>query len=364
MNPINADTRAAWTVDDLRRDPAWICELDDRARRDMLSTVRKALDPDKTLYDYRRDDFDLGSAWPVIERALKEIKTGTGFALLRGMPRADTTVEEFELLTWAIGLHTGVARPQGKATQYLSAVRDTGTTYRAAGGRGYSSSSELDFHTDGADIVLLTCYNVAKSGGQSMVTSSVTAHNVMVSECPALAELLHLPYGFSRQQEQARDEGPFYLNPIYDVADGLLCSKWNRNRLRSAQKIDGVPPLTADQWRATDVLDEVLRRPSLMYTMNLRPGDMQILNNHVTLHSRTEFEDHDDPALKRTLFRLWLAPPDSPRLPDSWRPAYRSVEPGTIRGGIMGLAYDDVRRAYEARAAADLGMAGPPVALV
>lgn len=356
MKPINADTRAAWTVADLQASNTWIYELDDRARRDMLASIRKARDPAKTLYDYRRGDFDLGSAWPVIERALREVKTGTGFALLRGMPRANTTVEEFELLTWAIGLHTGVARPQGKASQYLSAVRDAGTAYRSAGGRGYSSAAELDFHTDGADIVLLTCYNVAKSGGQSMVTSSVTAHNAVATERPDLAEMLHLPHHFSRQQEQAPDEGPFYPNPIYDMADGILCSKWNRNRLTMAQKIEGVPRLSAERWEALAELDRVLRRPDLMYSMYLRPGDMQILNNHVTLHSRTEFEDFDDPALKRTLFRLWLAPPDSPRLPDSWQPAYRSVAPGTIRGGIVGQSMDETRYAFEARAARDLGM--------
>jgi hypothetical protein len=118
----------------------------------------------------------------------------------------------------------------------------------------------------------------------------------------------------------------------------------------------GVPQLTAAQHAALDRLDEVLRRPDLMYTMQLAPGDMQILNNHVTLHSRTEFEDYDDPALKRTLFRLWLAPPDSRRLPESWRPAYRAVEAGTVRGGIIGQAYDETRRDYELRQADDLGM--------
>jgi hypothetical protein len=56
------------------------------------------------------------------------------------------------------------------------------------------------------------------------------------------------------------------------------------------------------------------------------------------------------------LFRLWLAPPDSPLLPESWKPFYRSVAPGSVRGGIIGQAYDEVRRAYERRAAEDLGM--------
>ena len=357
MKPINADTRAAWTVADLRQDPGWRIELDDRARGDLVAAVRKAHEPGKTLFDYRRTDFDLGAAWPIIERALAEVKTGTGFALLRGLPRDGLSAEEFGLLTWAIGLHTGVARPQGKASQYLSAVRDAGTEYRTGRGRGYSSSAELDFHTDSSDIVLLTCFNVARSGGMSMVTSSVSVHNVMAAECPDLAALLHEPYYFSRQEEQAPGESAAYPNPIYDEASGVLCSKWNRNRLRSAQRIEGVPPLTDRHWQALERLDDVLRRPDLMYTMYLRPGDMQILNNHVTLHSRTEFEDHDDPALKRTLFRLWLAPPDSVRLPESWRPAYGSIEAGSVRGGIIGQAYDDVRRAYERRAAADLGMA-------
>ncbi|MGE0225859.1 MAG: TauD/TfdA family dioxygenase [Acetobacteraceae bacterium] len=359
MQPINADTRAAWTVEDLRRDQGWMFELDDRARRDLVAAVRRGRDPGKSLLDYRRADFDLGSAWTVIEAALREMKTGTGFVLLRGLPRAELSADEFELLTWAIGLHTGVARPQGKASQYLSAVRDAGTEYRTGRGRGYSSNAELDFHTDSADIVLLSCYNVARAGGMSMVTSSVSAHNAMAVERPDLAELLHLPYWFSRQQEQAPGETPAYPNPIFDVADGLMCSKWNRNRLTSAQRIEGVPPVTEAQWQALDMLDAVLRRPDLMHTMYLRPGDMQILNNHVTLHSRTEFEDHDDPALKRTLFRLWLAPPDSPRLPDSWQPAFGSVAPATVRGGIIGQAQDEARRSYERRQAADLGMVVP-----
>ncbi|HEX2940816.1 MAG TPA: TauD/TfdA family dioxygenase [Rhodopila sp.] len=351
-----ANTRAAWTVDSLNADRSWIITLDDRARRDLTQSVRKVANPDRTLFDYRRDEFDLGAAEPAIAAAMRETRDGTGFVLLRGLPRDGLTQSEFELLTWAIGLHTGVARPQGKASHFMSAVRDAGTVYRSGKGRGYSSNAELDFHTDGADVVLLTCYNVAKSGGMSMVSSSVTAYEMLASERPDLADTLHQPFYFSRQQEQAPDEGPFYPNPIYAVEDGRLFSKWNRNRLRTAQAIEGVPQLTAQQNEAVDLLDDILRRPSVMFTMYLQPGDMQILNNHVTLHSRTEFEDHEDPARKRCLFRLWLAPPDSVPLPEGWKPFYRSVEPGTIRGGITGQAYDETRLAFERRAAADLGM--------
>jgi alpha-ketoglutarate-dependent taurine dioxygenase len=352
----HANARAAWTVDDLQADQSWIFHLDDRARRDLTAAVHKSADPAKSLLDYRRDDFDLGSAWTTIAAALRQVRDGTGFAILRGMPRDGLTAEEFERLTWAIGLHTGVARPQGKASPFMTAVRDAGVVYRTGKGRGYSSNADLDFHTDSADIVLLTCYNVARSGGMSMVSSSVTAHQIIVAERPDLAEILHQPFHFSRQAEEAADEAPFYPNPVYDQRDGLLFSKWNRNRLRSAQAMEGVPALSPTQFDALDLLDDVLRRPSVIHTMYLRPGDMQILNNHVTLHSRTEFEDYDDPALKRCLFRLWLAPPDGVALPESWLPAYRAIEAGTVRGGIVGQAYDDSRRAFEVRQAADLGM--------
>jgi len=352
----HANARAAWTVDQLNDNTGWIFMLDERAGRDLAEAVRRAAVPNRSLFDYRRDEFDLGSAWPVIAAALREVRDGTGFAILRGLPRAALNEAEFQLLTWAIGLHTGVARPQGKASHFISGVRDVGTVYRSSGGRGYSSNADLDFHTDGADVVLLTCYNVARSGGESRVSSSVTAHDIISQERPDLAELLHQPFHFSRQQEQAPDEGPFYPNPIYDERDGLLFSKWNRNRLRSAQAIEGVPPLTLRQHEALDLLDDILRRPSVMYSMYLKPGDMQILNNHVTLHSRTEFEDFEEPERKRCLFRLWLAPPDGVALPESWLPAYRSVAPGSVRGGIAGQAYDDVRREFEARQAAELGM--------
>src|SRR5438309_37556 len=83
------------------------------------------------------------AAGPGVAAAFDEAMSGGGIALVRGLPRDALSEGEFELLTWAIGLHAGVARPQGKASQYLSAVRNAGTDYRSATGRGYSSNAEL-----------------------------------------------------------------------------------------------------------------------------------------------------------------------------------------------------------------------------
>ena len=349
------ESRAAWTAAHLHDDQSWIFPLDDAGRHDLLKAARR-LPPGTDLLSLTRADVDLGAAAPVLAAALREVRDGRGIALLRGLPREHLDEASFGNLTWALGLHAGVARPQNRASEYLAPVRDAGSVYRSAGGRGYSSNAELDFHTDSADVVMLACFNQAREGGMSMVTSSVAAHEALRAEAPDLVDVLHQPFWFSRQTEQAPDEGPAYPNPVFDVADTLLCSKWNRNRIQIAQQIDGVPQMTARQREAMDALDAVLRRPALMYEMFLQPGDVQILNNHVTLHSRTEFVDFDEPLRKRLLFRLWLAPPDSPPLPQSWLPAYRSVAPGTVRGGIIGQAYDEHRHTFERRQAAALGM--------
>ncbi len=359
MKPTETQRRAMWNPDELRTDPSWIFTLDERATRELAAAVHKAKDPAKTLFDYRRGDFDLGSAAPVLKAAFEEAKRGRGIALVKGLPRGGMDEKDFELLTWAIGLHNGVPRPQGKASHYISAVRDEGTTYRSAGGRGYSSNAELDFHTDSADVVVLNTYNKAASGGMSIVTSSVAAHERMAAEHPDLVDYLHQPVHFSRQQEQAADEAPSYPHPIFDESEGKLFSRWNRNRVESAQKLEGVPKITPEHEDALEAFDALVRRPDLAYTMWLEPGDMQLVNSHTTLHSRTDFVDHDDPAQKRLLFRLWLAPPDGDLLPESWRVAYRAIEPGTVRGGIRGQQYDAQRQQFDARQAAALGMRLP-----
>ncbi|EDP66622.1 hypothetical protein BAL199_16213 [alpha proteobacterium BAL199] len=354
--PLEFEASAAWRVEHMQRDRSWIFTLDDRSRAQLARAARDAFDPDRRLFDYSRADFDLGPAWAVIAAAAREVHFGLGVTLVKGLPREELSAEEFRLLNWAIGLNLGVARPQGKASQYMSEVRATGTDYRSAGGRGYSSNAGLDFHVDSCDLVTLACYNKAKAGGQSMVSSSVTAWQILVAERPDLAEVARQDFHFSRNQEEAADETPFYGQPLFDFEGGRLFCKWNRNRVRTAQDLEGVPPMSQAQRDCADLLDAILQRPEVMFTMWLEPGDLQIMNNHVMLHSRTAFEDFAEPERKRLLYRLWLAPPDSVRLPETWRPYFRSIDPGTVRGGFRGHHHGETCRSFERRQAESLGM--------
>ncbi|MFM7010321.1 MAG: TauD/TfdA family dioxygenase [Betaproteobacteria bacterium] len=345
-----------WRADDLQNDQRWIFRVDDVTRQEMVQTVAAIADANKTLFDYRPADFAWSKTLQVLSAALEEVKRGRGVALIKGLPRKELTAHQFEILTWGLGLHSGVPRPQGKETQYISAVRDAGIDYRTGTGRGYSSNADLDFHTDSSDIIFLSCFNKAISGGKTIISSSMAGHDVMVREYPEQVKWLYEPIAFSRQGEQAPDEGTYVVMPIFSECKGKWFGRWNWNRVRSAQKIEGAPQLKPEQFAALEQFDQVMRRPDIAYEMWLEPGDVQIISSHVTLHSRTEFVDHEDPDQKRLLYRLWIAPPDSDQMPESWRDLYRSCEPGTVRGGIRGFKHDQRCLQFEARQAKDCGM--------
>jgi hypothetical protein len=347
--------KSNWGSEELKADAGWIYQLDAKAGAALLDAVRAAPKQDDLL-DYQKSDFDLGPAGAVLQEALEQAKRGRGVALIRGLPRANVTEQEFRLMSWALGLHSGVARPQGAKTQYLSEVRDVGTVYRTGKGRGYSSNAQLDYHTDSADLVFLTCYNRAVEGGLSITTSTPRAHDEMERQHPDHVHWLHQPIHFSRQGEQAPDEGPTCEQPVYvDTPDGLVC-RWNWNRMNSAQQIEGVPKLEPEHMEALKRFDAVVRQPALSHHFWLMPGDLQIINSHRTLHSRTEFRDHEDPALKRLMYRLWIAPPDSQELPGWYKPLFRHTEAGSVRGGIRGFEYDQRRQDFERRQAAATGV--------
>lgn len=349
---------SAWTVADLTRDLRWIVRLEDADRADLMFGLRAGQVAGKPLLQYERNDFPFGErVLARLHAAVDEAQHGRGIALVRGMPRDGLEPADAELLTWAIGLHLGVARPQDRLTRYINVVKDVGVDYRSPTGRGYSSNAELDFHADSADVVLLNCYNQAPVGGESLCSSGVAAWRQMVAERPDLARVLERePVPFSRQGEQADGEAPFTTVTVFARTDDDVFCAWNRNRIQNGFKLPGAPACTEALREAMELLDSILRRPAFMFRMHLEPGDLQILSNFTTLHSRTAFTDHEDEARRRTLFRLWLSTPNGRRLPAGWRDRWGAEAPGVVKGGMRGHHHDDACRAFERRQAAELGM--------
>lgn len=353
-------SQADWRPAELEQSGRWLRILTERERADLRAAVEGLKTSGRPMLEITRADVPLGAFGAVLREAEAELEDGIGFVVLRGLPMEGQGVAENRLMAWAIGAHLGVARPQGKASQLISDVRDAGGTYRGGSGRGYNTNSELDYHTDGSDIVALLCRNTAKAGGLSRLASSVAIHNALLAERPDLVETLYGLFPHSRQNEHAPDEPPTYMAPVYSLRDGHFASRYLRNHIRSTQLMEGEPRLTALQHEALDRLQDMASSAAFSFDMWLEPGDLQLVNNHVLYHSRTHYEDHEEEERKRHLFRLWLAVPGGRPLCAALRDAYKSVERGTVRGGFKGRQVTPELLAYQARAAASLGMRDIP----
>jgi hypothetical protein len=342
-----------WLSRDVENDTSWIRYLSTAAIDDIDSALRHANATDKPLLALAPEDFPLGvAALEEITAAYSSTQQGWGFCLLKGFPVDRYSVEDIKKLYWGLGLHAGVARTQNKNSDIMTSVKDTGGQYKVNGGRGYNTNAGLDFHVDFCDVVSLLCIHPAKSGGTSLITSSLAIHDELKRTRPDLEAALHKPFYFSLQGAGSDDEPNIYPCPLFGEAHGYPAFRTNRKNITAAQEyFEDVPRLDADQVEVLDWLDKTLKDPTFCFSMNIEKGDMQLLNNYTVVHSRTDFEDYKDETRKRHLLRLWMTIPGSQPLPDSWKDAFKDTRSGAVRGGNRGKFITDEFLAYEQRLA-------------
>jgi hypothetical protein len=306
-------------------------------------------------------DFPLNpAARDAVQRAFATTQGRWGMCLLKGFPVDRWSEEDSKLAYWGVGLHAGVARTQNPASQYMNDVRDEGAAYKAANGRsrGYNTKAGLDFHMDSSDVVALLCRRTAKVGrreprrehdrggrgaGAPPSRPAGGAQAALLSPLPGLAgpsaaAVLRVPD--HRQRPRAlRDAGQ------------------PQEHRGGPARLPEVPRVTPEQWEALDLLEEIMADPRWCFRMQLEQGDMQLVNNYAIVHSRTPFEDFEEPDRKRHLLRLWLAVPGSQPLPVDWAEYFIDTRPSSVRGGLRGSQSTAEFASYERRQAAALGMA-------
>jgi hypothetical protein len=239
----------------------------------------------------------------------------------------------------------------------MNDVRDAGGAYKVTNGRGYNTNKGLDFHVDSCDVVALLCLHNAMRGGTSLVTSSLALCEEIACTRPDLLDTLRQPFFYSYQGAQDPSLPAFYKCPIQGEAQGYFAFRTNRKNITAAQDdFVQIPRLSEAQREALDLLEQLQANPRFCYAMQLDPGDLQLLNNYVVVHSRTDFEDWPEPERKRHLLRLWLTIPQSQPLPPQWAEYYDDVRAGSVRGGLRGQAMTQQFLDYEARQAHRCGM--------
>ena len=352
----------AWLAADVQADGPWVQHLSADAVAGFDAALAHATGAAKPFLSMTRADFPLNDAAAgALAQAMATTQGRWGMCLLKGFPVERWSEDESRLAVWGMSLHMGVARTQNRASQIMNDVRDEGGSYKVKGGRGYNTNAGLDFHQDSCDVVGLLCRRTAKSGGTSKVVSSIAVVDEIRRVRPDLVEVLKQPIYHSYQGTQDPTQPPFYDCPILGSDPTHFAMRTNRKNTDAVQRdFPEAPRLTPQQVEALDLLDELLPDSRFCYTMSLERGDMQFLNNYVTLHSRTPFEDFDDADRKRHLFRLWMSIPASQPLPAEWETYYGDVRAGAVRGGVRGSAITPEFVAYERRQAADMGMVLKP----
>jgi hypothetical protein len=195
---------------------------------------------------------------------------------------------------------------------------------RNSGGPRVESPSKLSWHNDRADLVALLCLRKAAKGGVSRIVSATAIYNTLLERRPDLSEILFGDFYRSSIGDEVGTDAPYYMLPIFTMQGNAFTSDLSRVYIDQAQAFPEVPRLSDAQTEALDMLDDLSEE--LCYEHMIESGDVQMLNNHVTYHGRTAFEDDAAAGRDRFLLRLWLMTPESQRLPKGQASLWSSAE--------------------------------------
>tara|TARA_B100000674_G_scaffold450148_1_gene419845 strand:- start:1747 stop:2820 length:1074 start_codon:yes stop_codon:yes gene_type:complete len=331
IEPIHGDV--VWHGRDMAQRTDWIHHLERTEIGELENAIARIRAQGTEIIDVSKDDFPLPSLGPTLIQIRRDLVDGRGFALIRGIPVDRWSREDVALAFWGIGRYLGEAIMQNRKGHVLGHVTDIGVDPTNPRFRGYQSAADLMPHTDiASDLVALLCLRPAKSGGLSMIASASAIFNEILERRPNLAQVLTQPFYIDRREEIPEGKKPYYQLPVFNPYRGKTTVCYIRRFVESAQRFDDVPALSQAQLEAMDLIDELAKSDAIRLDMDFQPGDIQIVNNLTTLHSRTGYEDWPDPEQRRHLLRLWFAVSDGWPLPSAYFERYDADEHGRPRG--------------------------------
>lgn len=236
--------------------------------------------------------------------ALEEVRLRRGFVVLRGLP-LEVSRDQFIAAVWGIGLCFGGPLSQSAEGELIGHVLDASREDSTP--RMFRSNLELRLHTDWTAMLSLACWHRSRSGGSSVITSSITVHDAIATEAPHLLEPLYRGFHYHRLGEEApgEDAATPYRIPVFAFRDGQMSCRYQRAGIAAGQRALGIP-LSNLELEAMNRFDEVARAPENRLAFDLERGDMVIVNNYTVMHARTAFEEFPEPEKRRHLVRLWL----------------------------------------------------------
>lgn len=263
-----------------------------------------------------------------------ELENGHGVVLLKGADVSGISLVEFKKHFLHFCSQIGTPLSQSAKGENIFSVRDEGYAKADPRARGPNTRKKLSFHTDRCDVIGFLCLKQAKKGGENQVVSSMSLYNEVLQRRPDLLDVLCEPFYYQRHNVDLGNQQPFTRQPIFSFFNGYFASNFLRVLIERASASGEVPPMTTAQQEALDFLEDLAANPELHVKFRQEEGDILLMNNWVTYHRRTEFDDDPDIQQRRHLLRVWLAVPNSRPLHPMFKGNYGATEAGAVRGGM------------------------------
>ncbi|MEM9683901.1 MAG: TauD/TfdA family dioxygenase [Pseudomonadota bacterium] len=325
-----------WTGADYPDDRSWVFALDSEMRGEIDRCMRVAMARSIDPKEMTAAAFPIKRTAEFLADVYRDVECGPGFALLSGFPVDGYTEEEITLAYCGLCSHLGKITLQNREGEYILEVTDKGKAYDETM-RGYHSNAHLDYHTDGTNTVTLLCLQTAAEGGRSMLVSGPAVYNEIQRTRPEFLDVFHRGFHHHRRNQREEHDPAVtpYRTPVFGFFNGLFHLAYAGPSILYCED-EGIE-ISEHEKAALDYFEEVVQRPGMSVSMELRKGDLQFVNNFLVLHSRTGYRDTPDQT--RKLLRLWLDDENSQRIGPGKMDWYLPEQSRFTRiGGLSGLA--------------------------
>lgn len=318
---------SAWTGAEMRQSREWIVEWPKNARDELSAAAASIRLRGKMAPHFDKAEFPLPTLRAHLETAAREVASGRGFVLMRGLPIRSFDAQTQRDIYWGLGCHWGRPVTQNVAGDAIAEIIDRGLDAEQVGVKPSMTNAEQRPHSDPSDVVALLCIHGAKAGGVSRIASSIAIYNRLLAERPRELQCLYRGFHHDLRGDES-PEAPFGCTPmpipVYRWYRGVLSCVFNASSTRQAARRMN-RPLPDHELALVDRIVELAHSDEYRLDMTFEPGDIQLLNNHTVVHWRMSYEDWPERDRKRRLLRMWLN-----------RPGERPVDPEMHRGYITG----------------------------
>lgn len=334
------DNPQSWYGPAMAAKSDWIVTLDKEDIAELDAAVATVLASGISLVTLKQEHFPLPRLAGKLKKLRQEVLHGRGFVLVRGWPSTERSIEQSAAMFLGVGTHLGEDLvTQNSGGHVLGHVVNLGEDYSDPSTRGHRTSAELTYHVDGGDMVGLLCLRHSRSGGLSRIASSTTVWNEIVRRRPDLASVLTREFDWTRWGQIGEGQKEFYTLPVFQPWHGHMVCSFSISVIEKAQNFPDARRLTDVDREAIYMVNDLASDPEIELEMDFQPGDMQFLNNHFIVHSRTAYVDWPEIERRRHLLRMWVSSSDGPSLPESTLAAQGRTSTGRPTGiDVPGVA--------------------------